>query len=614
MPGQWSGALSNNNELLTVSAYDGSVIHQFRYNDGGSWPSLADGTGASLELTGDPLEANEPFAWSASVIVGGTPGESRVEPIGVVVNEILAHTDLPLSDSIELYNTTVSSVDISGWYLSDSANDLLKFEIPDGTVIAAGGYVVFTESDFNPNPQAPAASDFALSSSRGDDVWLTIADQSGLLPQTFVDHVDFPATPNGESMGRLPNGTGSLYPMQSNTFGSANSDARVGPVVFSEIHYSPGSPSINAIVTYPDLVRDDLEYVEIHNPTPNAIDLTNWRIRGGIDYSFDEGAMLPANGTLLVISFEPNKVDNALRYSAFREHHGLAPDAAVVGGYSGKLSDSGETIRIERPDAPPAEEPSFIPRLWEDVVQYSADAAWPDVSNNGLSLNRVSANAFGSAPEGWTGSERTPGRYTSVDADFDNNGVVDVADADLVCSGIHAGDMQFDFNGDGAVNDLDVNLMVSSIFFSKFGDSNLDGAFNSTDLIVVFQANEYEDAIVGNSRWSEGDWNCDSEFDSSDLIRAFQAGDYSANAAPGEPSKSHADAEVDWEVAAAVNSVPPSESVAARVASTTEDSNSRVREAELAAVHVETIFATYETIERGASDSDSIDSVTDDVI
>jgi hypothetical protein len=58
------------------------------------------------------------------------------------------------------------------------------------------------------------------------------------------------------------------------------------------------------------------------------------------------------------------------------------------------------------------------------------------------------------------------------------------------------------------------------------GDSNGDGVFNSSDLIVVFQAGEYEDGIAGNSTFEEGDWNCDAEFDSGDLVLAFQSGNY----------------------------------------------------------------------------------------
>jgi hypothetical protein len=66
----------------------------------------------------------------------------------------------------------------------------------------------------------------------------------------------------------------------------------------------------------------------------------------------------------------------------------------------------------------------------------------------------------------------------------------------------------------------------------KIGDSNGDGIFNSSDLIVVFQAGEYEDGVPQNSTFEEGDWNGDQEFDSGDLVLAFQAGTYVNAARP----------------------------------------------------------------------------------
>jgi hypothetical protein len=56
------------------------------------------------------------------------------------------------------------------------------------------------------------------------------------------------------------------------------------------------------------------------------------------------------------------------------------------------------------------------------------------------------------------------------------------------------------------------------------GDANLDGRFNSQDLISIFQAGEYLDEISDNSTWEEGDWTCDGDFDTGDLVAAFQAG------------------------------------------------------------------------------------------
>lgn len=58
------------------------------------------------------------------------------------------------------------------------------------------------------------------------------------------------------------------------------------------------------------------------------------------------------------------------------------------------------------------------------------------------------------------------------------------------------------------------------------GDANGDGLFNSSDLVAVWQAGEYEDWIEANSIFQTGDWNGDGDFDSSDLVLAFQLGAY----------------------------------------------------------------------------------------
>ncbi len=62
---------------------------------------------------------------------------------------------------------------------------------------------------------------------------------------------------------------------------------------------------------------------------------------------------------------------------------------------------------------------------------------------------------------------------------------------------------------------------LSVIFY---GDANLDGKFNSSDLVQVLASGKYEDDIAGNSYWTEGDWNSDGDFDTTDLIIAFSGG------------------------------------------------------------------------------------------
>ncbi len=73
------------------------------------------------------------------------------------------------------------------------------------------------------------------------------------------------------------------------------------------------------------------------------------------------------------------------------------------------------------------------------------------------------------------------------------------------------------------------SVVVDSIFgllSPVNGDSNGDGHFNSADLVLIFQAGEYEDEEDGNSTWAEGDWNGDGDVTSADLVLALQGGRY----------------------------------------------------------------------------------------
>ena len=74
----------------------------------------------------------------------------------------------------------------------------------------------------------------------------------------------------------------------------------------------------------------------------------------------------------------------------------------------------------------------------------------------------------------------------------------------------------------------DYEFLISQVLMVIPGDANLDGLFNSSDLVVAFQQAQYEDQIPNNSGWASGDWNCDGDFTTSDLVVAFQSGSYVA--------------------------------------------------------------------------------------
>jgi hypothetical protein len=112
--------------------------------------------------------------------------------------------------------------------------------------------------------------------------------------------------------------------------------------------------------------------------------------------------------------------------------------------------------------------------------------------------------------------------------DFDGDSLLTAADIDLLSAAVRAGsaDLQFDLDENGAINAADRNFWIVDLKNTYPGDSNLDGEFNSSDFVFVFQRGQYEDGVAGNSGWADGDWNGDTEFDSSDFVTAFATGGF----------------------------------------------------------------------------------------
>ncbi len=407
--GAFSGQLSNSGETVRLENAQSGVIAAFAYADGGDWPGRADGDGSSLELADPALPAYaDPAAWRSSSEFGGSPGAAGLGPDNrIVVNEVLSHTDPPLSDSIELFNATESALDIGGWYLSDAKSNYCKYAISNGTILPAGGYIVFNATNHFNVSGGSGSNDFSLDGAYGDDVYLLEADSRSNLVR-FADHVEFGPAANGESFGRWPNGSGAGYPMLSRTFGASNSGPRVGPLVIGEIMYHPPSGS------------NHLEFVEIANPSASSVDLTRWQIDEGIDYAFPSNTVIAASGVLAIVSFDPAAASNSALLADFRATYNLSTNVPLLGPFSGALDNGGETVRLLRPDDPPAEAPDYYPLLTEDVADYDDDAPWPLAADaGGSSLARRFPAAWGSGADSWAAAAPpTPGSVASLLTDY----------------------------------------------------------------------------------------------------------------------------------------------------------------------------------------------------
>ena len=525
--GTYAGGLANGGERIEFVDATGNRIVEMEYTDGGLWPERADGVGATLELI-DPHAITTPragkhYAWRGSTEFGGTPATAGAGPIGVVINEVLAHSDpLAAVDAVEFLNTSSEPVDIGGWWLSDSRQALDKFVVPAGTVLAPGEYVTFDESDFNPTPNSPAANHFAFDSG-GDDVWLVIPGVNG--PSSFVDDVHFGASSDGVTFGQSDHG---FLPQSYATIGCENLHPQLGRVVISEVNYNPGEPSVAAQGIYQALSEDDLEFIELFNPSASTVDLSDWRLRGGVDYTILGETLLPGE-SVLVISFNPDDPNNVDRTEAFRAHYGLVGSPLrILGGWNGQLSDSGEEVRLRRPEITP-EGTLYV---YEDGIRYDDRSPWPITADGtGASLQRA-AVFTGNASTSWAAGNPTPDNVALganvANGDLTGDGNVDRHDIDVLADAVTRGIASFlDLDGSGTVDGADTNHLVTNVIGTILGDANLDGFVDGSDFNIW---NDNKFSTCGKS-WSHGDLNGDQTVDASDF-NIWSANRFTAAMAP----------------------------------------------------------------------------------
>jgi len=416
--GQYSGKLSNAGERLVLTDAVGRVIHDFNYKEG--WHPITDGDGFSLVAI-DPHDTDfdswgEKDFWRASAYFGGSPGWDDAglipNPGAIVINEIMAHSHSDAPDWIELYNTSDTAVDLSGWYVSDSGNNLAKYEIAAGTVLGPHEYLVLRQDLHFGNVNDPGTHvPFALSEN-GERVRLSSGDNHQLTGYRRSE--DFGASVTGVSFGRYYKPSTDNYnfvAMAVATPGAANSSPRVGPIVISEIMYNPDWPVDSP---YTD---DQYEYIELHNVSGEPVTLYDlemgqpWRFTDGIEYSFpaEPAVTIPAGG-YLVLARDP---------VAFSWRYPDVPAEIILGPYDGKLSNAGERLQLSMPgDFDQAGEFHYI-RI--DRVNYSDGShpsaavgsidSWPvEADGNGASLTRKVATDYGNDPDNWLASAPSPGR------------------------------------------------------------------------------------------------------------------------------------------------------------------------------------------------------------
>ncbi|HWQ91324.1 MAG TPA: lamin tail domain-containing protein, partial [Clostridia bacterium] len=392
--GVYQGRLSNSGERLTLVHVTGVPIASFEYGTRAPWPVIADGGGFSL-VPVDPnlnLDPASVLNWRTSTDVGGSPGAD--DPPSniprVVINELLTHTDPPQLDTIELYNPYPTNVNLAGWFLTDARTAPAKYRVPAGREIPAFGYLLFTENDWNADPQS--TNSFRLDS-LGESVYLFSADTNGTLTG-YSEGVAFGAARNGVSFGRYTNSVGDVhFPAQiTTTLPGANSGPRIGPVVINEIHYHP-APGGDAFVEIKNITGQTVRLYDPLFPT------NTWRLNGA-GFQFPNNSQLAPDGLALIVGIDP---------AVFRSKYGV-PAAVPIFTYTGSLQGGGESLALQMPDQPDVQGGTvFVPYIDVDVVRYDNRTPWPTAPDGtGPSLERLEESAYGNDPINWRSSPGIP--------------------------------------------------------------------------------------------------------------------------------------------------------------------------------------------------------------
>lgn len=346
--------------------------------DATAWPAAASGAGASLVLARPSYGEGDPRAWSASARVGGSPGEPEPDPThawsGLRINELLAHTDPPAVDFVELFNAGAQALELGGCRITDDPARP-GFTLPPGTRLEPGQALALDQERLG----------FALSAA-GETVVVYSPDGRQVL-----DAVQFGPQAPGVAFGRYPDGTPEFRELRAPTPGGVNAPLLERPVVISEIFYHP-----------PD-ENPDAEFVELSNRGATAVDLGGWRWVAGVEFEFPAGTVLPAGGHLVVARN---------RAHLLTTHPGLAA-GLVVGDFNGSLADGGERLALALPEpivatnTAGARVTNLVHVVAEEVAYRDGGewGRWADAG--GSSLERRDLRADGRLAANWGDSDET---------------------------------------------------------------------------------------------------------------------------------------------------------------------------------------------------------------
>jgi spore coat protein H len=214
----------------------------------------------------------------------------NAEPSSIVINELMSSNDFTISDEmgdfddwIEIYNPSISSVNLGDFFLSDNSTSTTKWHFPEYDLQSGEFLLVWADRDLN---DGPFHANFRLSAG-GEEVHLFKSEPDGIR---WVDGIIFPTLPADFSFGR-------------------ENDAQIPWILFDDT--TPGFSNSGSLNTANREVIEDLIY-------PNPVSTTLFFVANG-DFRIEslEGRTI-AKGT--GASFDASSLANGVYLIRFDNH------------------------------------------------------------------------------------------------------------------------------------------------------------------------------------------------------------------------------------------------------------------------------------------------------
>lgn len=210
-------------------------------------------------------------------------GTTITTTTGLYINEVASQ---PNPDKIELYNSTDKVIDLSGYVIQDDKGAAEEWIIPNGTKIAAKGFILFTNG-----------VDFLFGLSSGGDKVILFSN-SGVK----IDEIAIPAMTGGSYTRTTDGGSAWVYNSDKHTLGVSNGSTPTTPE-------EPETPTPDPTADFSKLKLNEIasqatDWIEIYNAGDVAIDLSGCVLqdaKGAAEETvIGSGKTVPARGVLVL--------------------------------------------------------------------------------------------------------------------------------------------------------------------------------------------------------------------------------------------------------------------------------------------------------------------------